>query len=203
MTPIPTVTESHPRRVVFPKHRGATLPGSPLSPLALELARCSAVVKRHAYTKGMKIPRPTETAAVTRWSTCPECGESYEQDDTTNAYCDECKQQQRRETERQRDRGKTTTELGYGHRWQQLSKRARRQQDFCSDCGSTDDLTVDHSMEAWRAHEQGKTITLDMLDVVCRRCNGERGPARGPEATDEFRSQHAETFARIYADETD
>jgi 5-methylcytosine-specific restriction protein A len=67
---------------------------------------------------------------------------------------------------------------GYDYRWTQLSKRARRMQDFCTDCGSTDDLTVDHSPEAWAAKAAGKTIKLSMLQVLCRSCNSRKGAAR-------------------------
>jgi 5-methylcytosine-specific restriction endonuclease McrA len=51
-------------------------------------------------------------------------------------------------------------------------------QDFCTDCGSTDDLTVDHSPEAWAAKAAGKTIKLSMLQVLCRSCNSRKGAAR-------------------------
>lgn len=61
---------------------------------------------------------------------------------------------------------------------------------------------MDHSTEAWAAHDAGKTITADMVDVVCRACNGERGPARGPNATDEHRPNQAADLARIEADLT-
>lgn len=51
-------------------------------------------------------------------------------------------------------------------------------QPFCSDCQTTDDLTVDHSPEAWAARDRGDRITLDLVDVVCRSCNSKRGRAR-------------------------
>lgn len=67
---------------------------------------------------------------------------------------------------------------GYGGTWPRLSKRARRIQPWCSDCGATEDLTADHSAEAWRRHAAGKPIRLEDIDVVCRRCNTARGRQR-------------------------
>lgn len=69
---------------------------------------------------------------------------------------------------------------GYDAAWTRLSKRARRLQPFCSDCGSTEDLQTDHTPEAWAAKAQGKPIKLSMVDVVCGPCNRARGAARGP-----------------------
>lgn len=71
-----------------------------------------------------------------------------------------------------------TTARGYGSAWQKLSVRARRLQPFCSDCGATDDLTADHSPEAWERHAAGLPIRLVDVDVVCRSCNSKRGRAR-------------------------
>jgi hypothetical protein len=68
---------------------------------------------------------------------------------------------------------------GYNRAWQQLSRRARRLQPFCTDCGSTDDLQGDHSPEAWERKAAGKTIRLTDIDVVCGPCNRRRGAARG------------------------
>ena len=72
-----------------------------------------------------------------------------------------------------------STARGYDQRWRRLSERARRIQSFCSDCLSRDDLTTDHSPEAWRRREAGKPIRMVDIDVVCRSCNAKRGPARG------------------------
>lgn len=67
---------------------------------------------------------------------------------------------------------------GYDSAWSRLSRRARRLQPFCSDCGTSDDLTVDHSPAAWQAKAEGRQISLDLVDVVCRGCNARRGRAR-------------------------
>lgn len=71
-----------------------------------------------------------------------------------------------------------TTARGYGAAWQKLSVRARRLQPFCSDCGATDDLTADHSPEAWERVAAGLPVRLADVDVVCRGCNSRRGRAR-------------------------
>mgnify|MGYP000662118958 CR=1 FL=1 len=67
---------------------------------------------------------------------------------------------------------------GYDAAWDRLSRRARKVQPWCSDCGSTEDLQADHSPEAWARHAAGKRIRLRDVDVVCGPCNRERGPAR-------------------------
>lgn len=68
---------------------------------------------------------------------------------------------------------------GYDWAWQQLSVRARKLQDFCTDCGSRADLTADHSAEAWARKAAGKVIRLRDVEVVCRSCNSRRGRPRG------------------------
>ena len=40
---------------------------------------------------------------------------------------------------------------GYDAEWDRLSRRARRLQPWCSDCGSTEDLQADHLPSAWDA----------------------------------------------------
>lgn len=71
-----------------------------------------------------------------------------------------------------------SSERGYGTTWRKLSERARRLQPFCSDCFTTDDLTTDHSEQAWQRVAQGKAIRLCDVAVVCRSCNAKRGRAR-------------------------
>lgn len=67
---------------------------------------------------------------------------------------------------------------GYDAAWDRLSRRARKLQPFCSDCGATDDLTCDHSPEAWDRKSRGLAIRLQDVDVCCRSCNSRRGRAR-------------------------
>lgn len=109
-------------------------------------------------------------------SVCPECGSPYTRDDTT-AACPECHPAR---TTRPNHYGRgSSTARGYDERWRRLSLQARRLSPQCADCGSVDDLSADHSAEAWRRREQGLTIRLQDVDVVCLRCNAERGAARG------------------------
>lgn len=56
-------------------------------------------------------------------------------------------------------------------------------QPFCSDCGTSDNLTADHTPEAWERHDQGLAIRLQDIDVVCMMCNIKRGAARGDTMT--------------------
>lgn len=77
----------------------------------------------------------------------------------------------------------TTAQRGYDNQWRRLSERARRLSPFCEDCGTTLDLTTDHTPEAWRRRARGLRIRLIDVAVVCRGCNTRRGKAR-PTTTD-------------------
>lgn len=111
-------------------------------------------------------------------SVCPSCSAPFTRDgESAGAYCTECRPANgtaaaRRLTDLYRG---TRHERGYDNAWLRLSARARKRQPFCLDCGATDDLTTDHSAEAWRRKAEGKVIRLKDVDVVCRRCNSERG----------------------------
>lgn len=72
----------------------------------------------------------------------------------------------------------TRHERGYDSRWDRLSRKARKLQPFCTDCGATEDLQADHSPEAWRRKAAGKAIRLTDIDVVCGPCNRARGQAK-------------------------
>lgn len=99
-------------------------------------------------------------------STCATCGEL-----TDNTYCQQHQPAQK---------SNPSTAAGYDYRWQKLSERARKMQPFCSIPGCTStDLTVDHTPEAWRRKEQGKTIRLRDVVVLCRSHNAKAGAARG------------------------
>lgn len=95
---------------------------------------------------------------------CLSCGEPSEET--------RCPDHQRPD-----ERG-TPAERGYDWTWQKLSKRARALQPWCSDCFTTDDLTTDHSPQAWARKAAGKAIRLRDVDVVCRSCNAKRGRAK-------------------------
>lgn len=69
---------------------------------------------------------------------------------------------------------------GYSTAWDKLSRRARKLQPFCTDCGSTDDLQLDHTEWTWQRIDAGKVVRLkDTGGVVCGPCNRARGAARG------------------------
>lgn len=101
---------------------------------------------------------------------CIECGEL-----SANARC-----QVHRPAEAPKA---TATQRGYDSTWSRLSLRARAAQPFCTDCLSTEDLTADHSPEAWERKEKGLAIRLQDVEVLCRSCNSKRGAARGGEMT--------------------
>ena len=101
-------------------------------------------------------------------SPCLGCGEP-----TEGTRCGPCAYKREQDAERP-----TREQRGYDRRWRRLSERARRLQRFCSDCGATDDLTTDHSPEAWRRRSRGLAIRLQDVDVVCVACNNRRGRAR-------------------------
>ncbi len=86
-------------------------------------------------------------------------------------------------TEHTTDTKPSAAQRGYDHRWNMLSKRARRLQPFCSDCGSTENLQLDHSPEAWARKAAGKPIRLTDVRVLCGPCNRAAGAARGTTVT--------------------
>lgn len=93
--------------------------------------------------------------------------------------CGEPSDQSRCPAHRPRCTKPSSRTRGYDTAWTNLSRRARRLQPWCSDCGATEDLQADHTPEAWAAHDAGKPIKLTMIDVVCGPCNRRRGAARG------------------------
>jgi 5-methylcytosine-specific restriction protein A len=98
---------------------------------------------------------------------CLTCGEP-----SAASYCDDHQPatwQHRKGTAHQR---------GYDAAWNRLSRRARRLQPFCSDCGTTEDLTTDHLPSAWQRKAEGKPLRLRDVDVVCAPCNLARGTSR-------------------------
>lgn len=99
-------------------------------------------------------------------TTCLTCGELSEQ-----AYCQDHRPAST-------PKAKSAAQRGYDYRWRKLSKRARRIQPFCSDCGTTENLQCDHSPKAWERYYTGKNIRLIDVDVVCGDCNNARGQAR-------------------------
>lgn len=131
----------------------------------------------------VKPPLPASAEPTRIKSICPECGEVFERDRDI-AFCPDCKPKD--DGSKDAKRG-NRHQRGYDNTWSRLSARARKLQPFCLDCGSTYDLTADHNTDTWKRREAGKVLRLKDIDVVCRRCNGERGAARGETATDAWR----------------
>ena len=99
---------------------------------------------------------------------CITCG------DLTDAS--HCAEHTPRPPDRRRGRGRD--HVGRGAAWDRLSRRARSFQDWCTDCGSRDDLTADHLPSAWHKVIKHRALTLHDVEVVCRSCNSRRGPAQ-------------------------
>jgi len=93
---------------------------------------------------------------------CAECGEP-----ATSTYCAE--HTPKRAPFRAR---------GYGAGWDKLSREARKRQPFCTDCGTTDNLTADHLPQAWQRVAEGKRPRLLDVEVVCGPCNNRRAAHR-------------------------
>lgn len=94
---------------------------------------------------------------------CLVCGEPSDQ-----TYCAEHSPSPRR----------PSRAAGYDRAWDRLSARARQLQPWCTDCGATQDLTADHSRQAWARKAQGLAIRLEDVEVCCRSCNARRGRSR-------------------------
>jgi len=75
-------------------------------------------------------------------------------------------------------RRSSAQERGYDAEWQRLSRRARRLQPWCSDCGTEEGLTADHLPSAWDRKARGLVLRLEDVDVVCGPCNVRRGSSR-------------------------
>lgn len=99
---------------------------------------------------------------------CLRCGEP-----ASGTYCPACRPPESKPSARAR---------GYDANWDKLSARARRLQPFCTDCGSTRDLQLDHTPDAWARKAAGKSIRLRDVAVCCADCNRARGAARGGSA---------------------
>ena len=87
---------------------------------------------------------------------CLTCGAP-----TTDTRCDACR--------RVRESARNARRPWYSTEWRRLSKAARQSQPWCTQCGATDDLTVDHvvprSLDGW-------------VVVLCRSCNSSKGGAK-------------------------
>lgn len=82
----------------------------------------------------------------------------------------------------------SATQRGYDYQYHKLRAQALRLQPFCLDCGSQDQLTLDHSVKAWEKVNSGKRLTIKdvgdgLLTIRCIRCNQKAGNARGNNVT--------------------
>lgn len=81
------------------------------------------------------------------------------------------------EHEALRARG-TFRDRGYDSAWDRLSRRARARQNFCSECQSTENLSADHTPEAWHRRASGLPIRLRDVQVLCAACQSRLGSSR-------------------------
>lgn len=109
------------------------------------------------------------------WRPCVDCGEP-----SPGTRCPDCTPVHER-------RNGSASERGYDSTWRRLSARARRLSPLCQDCGSVENLSTDHTPEAWQRKAEGKAIRLCDVAVLCARCQARRGPARGPRARTDHR----------------
>src|SRR5690348_3942229 len=91
---------------------------------------------------------------------CP-CGKHHV---TRQGYC----------PDKERRRGSASSR-GYDYQHQQLRLLAIRQQPWCSQCGSTEDLTADHIIP----RSKGGRNVLSNYKVLCRSCNSSKGGGEG------------------------
>ena len=111
---------------------------------------------------------------------CLTCGEPSEE-----PRCAEHRASKTRERQGYRERG-------YTGQFDRLSRRARRLQPFCMDCGTTTNLTTDHLPSAWARQAEGLPIRLRDVEVCCRDCNTRRGSSRpGSRRYDEWEASRA------------
>ena len=92
---------------------------------------------------------------VGRQQRCPDCTRGYER--------------------AKRERRGTRQQRGYDKAWYALARRAVAGQPWCSACGATDDLTVDHRDPTSRGRNG---LTLADVQVLCRGCNARKGNSR-------------------------
>lgn len=113
---------------------------------------------------------------------CLDCGEP-----TTESRCPDHR------AERSATRARRAPEdRGYDAAWRRLSARARQLQRFCTRCGSTKNLSTDHTPEAWHRKVNGLPITLRHVQVLCATCQAELGSSRpGSTRYDEWEAGRA------------
>lgn len=105
-------------------------------------------------------------------SFCLVCGAPTEADEF------QCREHVMARQEARAERRGTAVERGYDSAWTKLSAYARRNQSFCTDCGTHEDLAADHLPSAWWRREQRLPLRLADVEVVCRPCNVKRGSSK-------------------------
>lgn len=65
----------------------------------------------------------------------------------------------------------TTSQRGYGSKWQRLVATHIKNNPMCVLCGSNEDLTGDHIIPLSR----GGSSTRENIRTLCRRCNSAKG----------------------------
>jgi hypothetical protein len=95
---------------------------------------------------------------------------------TTGTRCPHCTA----ELEHKRDQARgNSAARGYDGQWRQLVKLAITAQPWCTDCGVTREQARAQGNPLTGDHLRWPAVTLDDVDVCCRRCNSIRGPVRG------------------------
>jgi 5-methylcytosine-specific restriction enzyme A len=89
---------------------------------------------------------------------CPTCATEYERG--------------------KRERKRTRQQQGYDRHWYVLARQALAAQPWCSYCGTTEDLVVDHIGPTTRGHSG---LTLAHVQTLCRACNSRKGNRKPPD----------------------
>ncbi|WP_124712697.1 HNH endonuclease signature motif containing protein [Mycolicibacterium nivoides] len=100
------------------------------------------------------------TQAIRMKRPCIGCGEPID----NGTYCPSCRPTQT---------GNRSHPLLHTARWERLSKRLRKFSPFCENCGSTEQLSVDHIIPVTQRPDL--IFELANLRVLCMRCNRQRG----------------------------
>jgi 5-methylcytosine-specific restriction endonuclease McrA len=82
---------------------------------------------------------------------CNGCGGHYQPYHNSRGRCRDCLRQYERE---RRQRRGSTAQRGYGRAWQELRRVQLARQPYCSECGATADLTVDHIVPRSKRRKQ-------------------------------------------------
>lgn len=119
------------------------------------------------------------------WRACLDCGEA-----SPESRCPDCARKHATNAARLQPRASKRAR-GYGPGWRATSARARKAQPWCTDCGTTEQLGLDHLVPlALGGKRTGLVLGVD-AEVVCASCNTRRWNALRRQA--EERSRTAET----------